>query len=266
MKDLLVISTFGEDAALEWFSIQQKMLDKYTTNYDFAVCLHEVETTEPFTGIEVLGEYQGDLLQTLPAMFNKAMATFRERKYKNYLLLDSDCFPVKHDWLKHLSSITEGYGYAAPMRTENLDLFPHPCALFIKGEHVQNDWWDFGRIKENEIKCINGSKTKDMGTGFVREVKNKKVYFPLIRTNFVNYHPILGAIYGDTFYHHGGGSRVPFFRSGSYWEKVSGKHYELGQNAYKYLSKNPDKFVQMLRGSEAMESSVDLRNFTVLNW
>jgi hypothetical protein len=194
------------------------------------------------------------------------MDVFRERKYKNYLLLDSDCFPVKGGWLAHLDKITEGYGYAAPIRTENLDLFPHPSALFIKGECIHNEWWDFKRLKENEIKSIGGGKTKDIGTGFVQEDNGKKIYFPLIRTNFVNFHPILGAIYGDTFYHHGGGSRMPFFRSENYWKKVAGSHYELGQNAYKYLSKNPNKFVQMLRGTEALESATDLRNFTVLNW
>ena len=265
MRDLLVVSTYGETSALEWFPIQQKMLDKYTTNYDFAVCLHEVETTEPFSGIEVLGEYQGDLLEVLPMMFDKILATFRERKYKNYLLLDSDCFPVKNGWLEHLSKIIEDLGYAAPIRTENLDLFPHPCALFIKGDYVHNDWWDFRRLKKNELKCLDGKKTKDIGTGFIQEYEGKNVYFPLLRTNFVNIHPILSAVYGDIFYHHGGGSRVPFFKSGSYWEKICESHYTLGQNTYKFLFKNPEKYINMLRGVEPLESIKDLKNFVILN-
>lgn len=263
MRDLLVISTYCEPAVREWFPIQRKMLDKYTRDYDLAVCLHEVRTTEAFSGVEVLGEYEGDLMVALPDMFDKAMETFRSRKYKNYLLLDSDCFPVKKNWLEGLEKSTEGFSYAAPVRTENLDTFPHPCALFIRGDSVQKDYWDFRR--KGESRSLIGAKVKDIGAGFVVEDK-KQVFFPLVRTNFVNVHPILGAIYGDTFYHHGGGSRELFFRSGSYWNKISPDHYENGQHFYRFLEKNPAKFVKLLRGEEAFQSKYDLRNFTALNW
>ncbi len=263
MRDLLIITTYCETTVKEWFPIQRKMLDKYTRDYDLAVCLHEVNTTEAFSGIEVLGEWEGDLLEALPSMFEKALETFRSRKYKNYLLLDSDCFPVKHGWLDGLIEATKGYEYAAPVRTENLDTFPHPCALFIKGSSVQNDWWRFRRGLAK--KSLLGADVKDIGADFTIAT-DKQVFFPLVRTNFVNVHPILGAIYGDTFYHHGGGSRMPFFRSGNYWNKVSPSHYKSGQICYKFLAKNPVKFVKLLRGADSLETISDLRNFAAVNW
>lgn len=248
MKDLLIVSTYGPDAIADWWSIQQDFIAKNTKNYDFGVFLHNIADDSPFRCHKIIGRAEGELLYTLPEMFHQIYHFFRQNPYKNYLLLDSDCFPVKKDWQDKLLELMGDRWYAAPVRTDNLDTVPHPCALFIRGEHIHKHLFYFRRPSVGRMTNLMGEEVQDIGTGFKTEVDGKAVFFPLMRSNYVNVHPMLAAVYGDLFYHHGAGSRIPWFRSTAYWSKVLPEQYKTGLNAYQRLINNPEGFLKRLRG------------------
>src|SRR5262249_8957286 len=129
----------------------------------------------------------------------------RSRPYAHYLILDSDAFPVRRGWLDWLLRKMGECRFAAPVRCENLDTFPHPCALFIKVEAI-GDEFDFspGFAYRNLLR----EPVLDTATGL-----NRDHWFPLVRTNRLNVHPVLAALYYDLFYHHGAGSRQGLLRS-----------------------------------------------------
>jgi hypothetical protein len=122
-----------------------------------------------------------------------------EHPHEYYLILDSDAFPVRGGWIKLLRSRLENYGklYAAPVRVENLDLFPHPCAVFTCDPSclafdIQPSNTLLGQVA-GDLSCT----------------APKESWFPLLKSNRTSVHPILATIYYDVFYHHGNGSR-PF--------------------------------------------------------
>jgi hypothetical protein len=264
MKDLLIVSTYGPDATRDWRDTQWHFIDKYThCDYDYKVWLHGIKDESKFKYVDVIGSSQGDLLHALPEMFHQIRYYFRHNKYKNYLLLDSDCFPVKHDWYEHLVDSLEvsGKWYAAPVRTDNLDVFPHPCALFIRGEYIDKHLFTFRR-QSTYVPSLKGEEVFDIGTAFKTDFDGKHILFPLLRSNFINPHPILGAIYGDLFYHHGAGSRPPFFRSNGYWEKCCPALYDSGRwKCFKWFKKDPERFIARLRGEGIVETQETLEEF-----
>ena len=179
MKDLLIVSTYGQEAIRDWREIQWHFIDKYThCDYDYAVWLHDIRSDKPFRFTNVIGRSEGNLLYALPEMFHQIYYHFRHNPYKNYLLLDSDCFPVKHDWYEHLVNSMElvDKWYAAPVRTDNLDVFPHPCALFIRGEHINKHLFTFRR-QSTYIPSLKGEEVFDIGTAFKTYCMADTYYF-----------------------------------------------------------------------------------------
>jgi hypothetical protein len=262
MKDLLIVSTYGPSATRDWRDIQWHFIDKYTDcDYDYAVWLHDIKDERKFKFVNVIGKSQGDLVYALPEMFHQIYYHFRNNKYKNYLLLDSDCFPVKEGWYNHLLDSLGAKWYAAPVRTDNLDVFPHPCALFIRGEHIDKHLFTFRR-QTTYIDSLKGEAVFDIGTNFKVKYEEKHILFPLLRSNFINPHPILAAIYGDLFYHHGAGSRPPYFRSNGYWEKCCPALYDSGRwKCFQWITKDPEAFIAKLRGEGIVEREETLADF-----
>jgi hypothetical protein len=246
-RSLLIVSTYGPNAVDDWLAIQQHFISKYTNNYKFAVWTHNLDDESMFD--YVLGTSKGDLLYALPEMFHQIYYACRnlEYKYDDYLILDSDCFPVKEGWKENLLDMMGDRWYAAPVRTDNLDTVPHPCALFIRGEYINEHLFFFRRPSVGRMTNLLGEEVHDIGTGFKTEVDGKPVFFPLIRSNYLSPNPILASIYGDTFYHHGAGSRTPWFRSTPYWKKVIPDQYNKSLNCYEDLKKDPEGFVSKLR-------------------
>lgn len=260
MKELLIVSTYGVDAARDWFHIQKRFIDRLAPFADFGVFLHEVKNEKRFRDCKIVGRIEGDLLYKLPEMFHHIKYYCRNHEYKNYLILDSDAFPVKKNWYKNLLELMGDRWYAAPVRTDNLDVVPHPCALFVKGEYIKEPIFTFRRAL-NPTKNLLGDEVIDIGTDFKMKYKKQKICYPLVRSNFINLHPIVGAIYGDTFYHHGGGSRTPYFRSTEYWEKVVPEHHAAGEMCYEWLKEKPEWYINKMRGKGIVETKETLREF-----
>lgn len=162
-----------------------------------------------------------------------------ENKFKYFLLLDSDCFPILYNWNKILINKMAQFGFnkASIIRPENLDMFPHPSAMFYNND-------SFDEYKPAILKNLNliGREHSD--------VSCEGDFMPLLRTNRINVHPICAGIYYDMFYHHGAGSRKPIFRStdiDKYYDYAD--HKENASLALSKLMSNPDEFINYLKGS-----------------
>jgi hypothetical protein len=161
--------------------------------------------------------------------------------YDMFIILDSDCFPINKSWDQTCYGLLQKNDIISCIRTENLDTFLHPSICAFKDVSLI----DFQRL---EIDNLLGEQTSDNQvvplwkncnqSAFLwhsapsdwfgstdpqsrGEFRSKAKVFPLIRTNRKNHHPILAAIYGDLFYHHGCGSRSQVIRSNPYYDQLS---------------------------------------------
>ena len=204
MKDLLIGSVYStSDRNNYWYKLQTDFIKKNTTNveYDFSIyfnCKEEEYEEEQIFEKNIIARGLNNyyLSENHKNGLNHIIKYAKENKYKNLLLLDSDCFPIKEKWFNELLWLTKDVHYAAPIRFENLDNFPHPCCFFIKNITDSNVFFLF-----QEITTLVGQKINEC-------IPNIDNFYPLIRSNYNNLDPIMCGIYKDMFYHHACGSRV----------------------------------------------------------
>lgn len=178
----------------------------------------------------------------------RALKIFEASSASHFLLLDSDCWPVRPDWQEVLNNLLGNkYLYAAPIRTENFDLFPHPCAFYMKREFLKAANFDF-------LKMANllGHVVADVGMAMPQIINNKQAWYPLLKTNFVAPHPVYASIYGDLFYHHCAGSRGSTFRADNYgfYDHIieRSEHRKIYRRLTAQLVARPRRFIEWLRG------------------
>ncbi len=193
-----VFSGYGHNA--RWLELQLQALERTTTGFDHFVYLNQAEERIfPHSTIVGRAEEKRDATPSHLEGLHALRDFFRARNYQRYLILDSDCFPIRENWMQILDEAMAlaGKRFAAPARVENLHLFPHPCALYTA-----------------DASCIDFAVEE--GTNFLRETFSdiscagpRVDWLPLIKTNRISPHQFLAAIYYDVFYHHGCGTR-PF--------------------------------------------------------
>lgn len=233
---VLVGSVFAEcDRSDKWYSLQ----------------IRNLQQTTDFTHV-VYPNYNGYFPDSivLPRGFlcgrtahvqglNSLLDYFKTRDdFDYFLLLDSDCFPIC-DWTNKLLTAMKNFDVAAPARYENLDTFAHPSAFFFKRKALGN--LKFGVNNLNNI----------IGENYVETSSNVDKFFPLIRTNVINDHPLLFGIYWNIFYHHGAGSRSLAFRC------TDNKYYNVDNDValenrmFDNLTSNSKNFINRLIGKHS---------------
>jgi len=238
--ELLVASVFaGHENDGFWLKTQLKHLQSSVGAFDHAVYLNNA-SEEMFSASTVIGK------TTSPRLFsqghldalNEIVAYCRAHPHKHYLILDSDCFPIRNDWMDVLLESMNRHDkrFAAPVRTENLDTFPHPSVVFTG----DLDCLEFGFKQEHNLLY---KETND-----IMCVAPRESWFPLVRTNRVSRHPVIGSIYYDSFYHHGCGSREFKMRSThfGYYDPVIDR-YPDADDLMKELREDPGAFVSAMR-------------------
>ena len=232
-----VFSGIGHNEKL--LAMQLDALDRTTSGFDHFVYLNNADEAL-FTRSTIVGksdraqEATPSHLEGLRALSD----VFRSRSYKHYLILDSDCFPIRQNWTQilELAMTRAGKRFAAPARVENLHLFPHPCVLYTP---------DPAWIEFEVAEGVNflGETFSDISCAGPRDL-----WFPLLKTNRVSPHPFLAAIYYDLFYHHGCGTRPFGMRSATtiYYEHLLALCAAPEELMEQFLA-NRDSFVQGLR-------------------
>jgi hypothetical protein len=242
-RRVLVASVYAPSSRNEiWLRLQRQFLARVLQGrFTLAIWLNGVEA-DLFAGTTIIGHSNGPRAK-LPssdhAQALQGVVKYFESQpnYDDYLILDSDAFPIRANWLETLLNwlaprpqIPERW-FAAPARLENLDTFPHPCAFFIRGEFFRGNpgWFNF---EPGQTRNLIGATFADTGAAIRTEKDGLNIWQPLTRTNTVNLHPILGAVYGDLFYHHGCGSRKLVMRaikSGQFDHHISHKAHAAAE-------------------------------------
>lgn len=205
-NELHVVTVYFGNSPLNslWLHLQQEFLRRTTLNYRFSVYLNSCDQSL-FEDVEVLGIAPSTGLPPHPSANHlwclQELSKLVDRS-KSLLVLDSDCFPIQEGWQFTLQDAMADRGFqaAAPIRVENLDLFPHPCAMFVTSQGMR----DFEFVPSNSDNLLGVRR---------QEPTCSTTVFPLIRTNRINIHPIGAAVYYDMFYHHGAGSRPALFHN-----------------------------------------------------
>ncbi len=247
-KRLLVGSVFGPSPHnKKWLMLQNEFLKKNTClSYDYKVISNNVD--------EVIFERDKLLIKNdknigHPAALHQMIEYMRSVKddYEYFLILDSDCFPVMYGWDVILSSQMKSFkkSVCAPIRYENLDQFPHPCAVYMSRNGLTDPRLNFSYEKINNLLS---HEINEVGGAMNRMIKK---VLPLLRTNVINLHPVAAGIYHHVFYHHGAGSRGFDFRVVkdycyyTHWLGLE-SHKEFGDELLKLLFDDPNGFINKL--------------------
>ena len=260
MEKLIIGSVYTSGEMSEfWYETQMNFIEKYTSNFEHVVFSNN--SNVDFRKSKVIGRYYKDETNSengTDQSRNHALGVkrifdyFRKNPHRNCLLLDCDCFPVAEEWEKKLLlQVAKAKYYrpkiAAPIRVENLDMFPHPCAMFFVRNSIKEDWVD--KFFSGGNKTMIQQKIVDNGCGYPLEF-----CYPLIRSNTVNLHPFFGAIYNHLFYHHGAATRSLMPRVvrqnyfGHYMEEE--EHEKIKNEITERVKKDPEKLMKLLMYNE----------------
>lgn len=250
MQKILIGSVFSESMdSSRLYEIQIRFLKKTIGLFDHIVCTN---SNYEFPYSEVLRDKLEVSLDHMHASrshslgLNILLERFRHSDAEIFLLLDSDCFPIKNHWLDLLLESMEGFDVAAPVRFENLEIHAHPCVHLFKRCVL-----DKVEFRVSELRSIKGNIFWDTNS-------NVDEFFPLIRTNVINMHPLFFGIYWDMFYHHGAGTRSSNSNPSSSFRAEDLSYYK---NAMSYLEyrkfsdhflSNPISFIMKLRGKQCL--------------
>jgi hypothetical protein len=122
------------------------------------------------------------------------------------LFIDGDAFPIA-PIVPFLREKLETYPLVAVRRDENNgDPQPHPLFCAMRASlwlDLPGDWRRGHKWKDEQ-----GQKVTDVGGNLLGLLVERGIdWYPLLRTNKVNPHPLQFGVYGDLVYHHGGGFR-----------------------------------------------------------
>jgi len=122
------------------------------------------------------------------------------------IFIDSDAFPIR-PLGAFLSETLKEYPLVAVRRDENLgDKQPHPCFCATTvgfWQAIEGTW-------TNTHPWINdqGQPVRDVGGDLLKLLNDRGLAWkPLLRSNRIDLHPVLFAVYADLIYHHTAGSR-----------------------------------------------------------
>ena len=141
------------------------------------------------------------------------MAAFNAEHDDDLLIfIDGDAFPVENV-LPFAHSKLNKYPLIAIQRRENDgDIQPHPsfCLTTIKfWREINGDWKQgFG------WKSARGEYLSDVGGNLLKILNDKRIdWYPMLRSNRRDLHPLWFGLYEDLIYHHGAGFRPPLCRA-----------------------------------------------------
>ncbi|MHA2084155.1 MAG: hypothetical protein ACXABD_10400 [Candidatus Thorarchaeota archaeon] len=272
MVKVCVASVFANDDKTnqDWLDLQLRFLRRTTPQFDHYAVIMENTSEEgeavfrskteviipdrspypdnPWPPIGCHMHLRG--LHTIHALFKEKLAD-----YSGFLLLDSDAFPVMHNWADHLTRIMRdsvyGKDVAITLRTEHLENRLHGCAMYCLPQAIHN--LNFHH-KEEPGGCLLGMRELDTQIGDYQDKMRDRV-FPLLNSNQHKVHPLFCMVYYNMFYHQGCGSRRASYRgTTNYWNHVLGGYVQRTdlwaqqQQFTRQLFEDPEGFVQYLRG------------------
>lgn len=231
---LLVGSVYLDHARSEkWYRLQTEFLKKTTFNFHHVVYVNGTNNFYDKSLVLNIDKRPAKSVQDSHIRgLNSIISYFNSNlDYDSLLLLDSDCFPIHGNWQQRLDDKINPFNVAAVARYENLDTFAHPCAFYAK------------RAASKNLYFSDVSQTNIIGSNFTDTASNITKFFPLIRSNIRNYHPVLFGVYWNIFYHHGAGSRDLSFRLFYHYFNNDTNVAQLEQESFDKLVNSPIEFL-----------------------
>jgi hypothetical protein len=237
-----------------WYKLQMQFLKETTADFDHHIIITQDTDYNIFDSriLKVLpkGHYNklkvhgqsGEFTAHLDGCNEFLQYYYNHPEYDHLLILDSDCWPIREGWRELLIEKMGTSQYAAPVRMENFDMYPHPSAFFLRdrncGVSFTPDKW---------IMNLIGQRFIDSGTSI-----ELKWCYPLMRSNVYNPHPIFAGVYNDMFYHHCCGSRQAKTRAitKGYFDHHISDHEVIERDLYDRLKYNARGFINHIRTGE----------------
>lgn len=263
---LLVGSIFINDSEYQCklLDLQLSFLQATTQDFNHFAFISAGLTNNYFLRRTQVGVPEDKTLTFADAHLNglqSLLKLFREKsdEYEYFLILDSDAFPIKKNWLQSLlSKMNPTYFFdnngnylfqtkqelevAVILRSENLETRLHASVLFARRNALPYLDFSYASVGRDLLHHME----KDICIPAYQFERRNKV-FPLIRSNKVNIHPLACGIYFDSFYHHAAGSRDSLLvRGNNYWDAYYKVHMDHAFTSQ--LFDNPCQFVSMLAG------------------
>jgi hypothetical protein len=128
------------------------------------------------------------------------------------VFLDGDAFPIA-DWVPIAERRLGEYPLLAVRRDDNLgDPHPHPCFCVTTvgfWKQIGGDWSTTPSFRNAEGRALF-----EPGARLLRALEERGTeWYPILRTNTRNPHPLFFGVYGDIVYHHGAAFRTPISRA-----------------------------------------------------
>jgi hypothetical protein len=129
-----------------------------------------------------------------------------DREDDMLIFVDGDAFPIA-DVEPLLNEKLATHKLVAVQRLENNgDIQPHPCFCATTvglWREIKGDWKE-GYLWKNK----GGEMVTDVGGNLMYRLREHRIeWYPLLRSNKRNLHPVLFGVYADLIYHHAAGFR-----------------------------------------------------------
>lgn len=212
-----------------WIDVQLREIARHMDGHSVRTwaCLNEIDPA-----FAARFDRTFDLDGTHPEKLNELARSVSSEAADEDLLvfLDGDAFPIT-DFVADVEGRLSDTPLVAVRRSENLgDPQPHPCfAVTTVGfwREIGGDWTKGQR----GWMTTPGVPFNDTGGRMLELLEERDIaWHPLLRTNRINLHPVLFAVYGGIAYHHG----AAFRRAKTRWDRW--KAGEIGKSG---LRKTP---------------------------
>ena len=255
MKKLLVGSVYGPGKRnSDLLKLQHRFFSHTDVrgSYDHACVFNNTQVPQRRYGVKVVAhnkalggatnQCHADGLNQLKRHFLKNASL-----YQYFLFIDSDAWPIHINWFELLTEKMKSKKHtkdvATVIRYENLENRYHASILLCKANALGH--LKFEVATKGDVSDVMGYPEEDVWIGSKYQSSPRSVY-PLIRTNKENVHPVWSGVYGDMFYHHGGGTKQCQGRSYRYYRSFTGTPDP--SRRFNDLMKNPCGYISKLAG------------------
>ncbi|MEL6657192.1 MAG: hypothetical protein AAFP77_18090 [Bacteroidota bacterium] len=189
------------------------------------------------------------------------MACFNAESDDDWLFfIDGDAFPIA-SVDQYAQPKLEKNPLIAVQRKENFaDIQPHPsfCITTVGfWKQIRGDWksgytWNNAR----------GESVTDVG-GNLLGILNEKGFdwYPVLRSNIIDLHPLSFGLYGDVLYHHGAGFREHISRV-----DLEGKGIRMNSLYFKVLSSLPKKLNRLWNPARIIARKNERLSEKIFQW
>ena len=243
----------------KWVDIQKKQLKKYI-NEDYKVYTRLGENynqhKDKFDGAI---EGQGHWTESMGLLLKFVNENAKDGD--KVLLLDSDAFPIApiSDFLDEKLKEYPFVSCQEPQHEWDTNYkIPHPMFMLFDAKHILQG--DLSHYLSNIIKDPSGN----WWGGVIEWMnKNKYDYYPIVRSNKTNLHPLYFGIYENLIYHHWAGSRRMITRAdrlkhkreggdgynGPGIERIAEENHKMSNDIFEQITHQCETIMSYLMGN-----------------